>query len=429
MTALRPQPEAAPDLRIVEIDVLRGFALIGIYWINVVIFAYPQGGYSLPEFTGEARALNIGLWAFSEVFVEGAMRGLFSVLFGASTLIFLNEAKLESKDGIRVVDRYYRRCLTLIGFGIAHSFVVLAQWDLLYAYGLLGMFLFPLRNLKGSTLIMLALALFVISDFNTFRENVESLQANEELRLQSLDPSSAAREQFRETSIEDFQTDLTIYGSSYWDIFQAQVPLVVEQQSTKMYSEQVFDVGGMMLLGMALFKLGILTGQRSLQFYVVLAIVGFLAGGMLHAVESYEVWRVGFNSDARDPFLMMPYNIGRMFVTLGYIGLFGILLRLGVVRKIADYLAPVGRMALTNYVGQTVFSVLFFYGFGLGFYGYLERYELVWVFLVVIAIQLIASYFWLRHYRFGPLEWMWRSITYGSYQPMRRSLSRPQKPA
>ncbi len=419
MTTPQPRLDAAPDLRIVEIDVLRGFALIGIYWINVVIFAYPQGGYSLPELFGEARGLNVGLWAFSEVFVEGAMRGLFSVLFGASTLIFLNEAKLESKDGIRVVDRYYRRCLTLIAFGLAHSFVLLGQWDLLYAYGLLGMFLFPLRNLKGSTLIVIALTLFVISDLNTFNANIEELQANEEQRIQSLQPNSEAREQFRTTSLTEFQTDFDTYRSGYSGIFQSQAPLVVEEQSSKMYSDHFYDVGGMMLLGMALFKLGVLTGQRSLQFYLVLAAVGFVAGGMLHAVECYEIWRVGFNSEARDPLLMMPYNIGRMFVTLGYIGLFGVLVRLGFVKRIASYLAPVGRMALTNYVGQTVLSVLFFYGFGLGYYGYLERYELVWVFIAVIAIQLATSNLWLRHYRFGPLEWLWRSITYGSYQPMR----------
>ncbi|MBU1210305.1 MAG: DUF418 domain-containing protein [Alphaproteobacteria bacterium] len=423
MTHPRPQFEPAPDLRIVEIDVLRGIALIGIYWINVVIFALPHGAYSLPELLGEARQLNVGLWAFSEIFVEGAMRGLFSILFGASTLIFLNEAKLESKDGIRVVDRYYRRCLTLILFALVHAFILLGQWDLLYAYGLLGMFLFPLRNLKGTTLIAVALALFVISDFNTFSDNYEALQGNEEARQLTLDRSSDYRDQVRKNNLDDFQADFDTYRSTYLDIFKAQIPVIVEQQSSKMYSDHFFDVGGMMLIGMALFKLGVLTGQRSLRFYLILAAVGYATGGMLHGVECYELWRADFNSEARDPFLMMPYNIGRLMMTLGHLGTFGILVRRGVVARIAPYLAPLGRMALTNYVGQTVLSVLFFYGFGLGYFGYLERYELTWVFLAVIAIQLIASNIWLRHYRIGPLEWLWRSMIYGRYQPMRRAPS------
>lgn len=426
MTNPRLRLESAPDLRIVEIDVLRGIALIGIYWINVVIFGLPHGAYSLPALLGDATELNVGLWAFSEVFVEGAMRGLFSILFGASTLIFLNEAKLESENGIRVVDRYYRRCLTLIAFGLIHAFVLLGQWDLLYAYGLLGLFLFPLRNIKASTLIAIALTLFVISDFNTFTENLEALSGNDEQRQLSLDPSSDYREQVRATTVDEFQSDFDTYRAGYLGIFEMQVPVIVEQQSSKMYTDHVFDVGGMMLMGMALFKLGVLTGQRSLQFYLVLAAIGYLAGGMLHGVESYELWRVDFNAEARDPFLMMPYNIGRLMMTLGHIGAFGAFVRFGVIRRIAPILAPVGRMALTNYIGQTVMSVLFFYGCGLGYFGYLERYELTWVFLAVIAIQIVASNFWLRHYRFGPLEWLWRSITYGSYQQMRRtSLNSP----
>ncbi|MBU2581798.1 MAG: DUF418 domain-containing protein [Alphaproteobacteria bacterium] len=417
----RPQNDSAPDLRIVEIDVLRGIALIGIFWINVVIFGLPHGAYSLPVLLGDAVDLNIGLWAFSEVFVEGAMRGLFSLLFGASTLIFLNEAKLESKDGIRVVDRYYRRCLTLLAFGLVHAFILLGQWDLLYAYGLLGMFLFPVRNFKASTLIAIAMVLFVISDFNTFTENYEALLGNDEQRQLSLDPGSDYRDEVRATTVDEFQSDLTTYRSGYLDIFLAQIPVIVEQQSSKMYTDHFYDVGGMMLIGMALFKLGILTGQRSLQFYLVLAAVGYLAGGMLHGVECYELWRVDFNAEARDPFLMMPYNIGRLMMTLGHIGTFGALIHFGVIKRLAPYLAPVGRMALTNYIGQTVLSVLFFYGCGLGYFGYLERYELTWVFLAVIGIEIVSSIVWLKYYRFGPLEWLWRSITYGSFQKMSRT--------
>lgn len=420
MTSPRPQLGAAPDLRIKEIDVLRGIALIGIYWINVVIFALPHGAYSLPNLLGDAEAINIGTWAFSEVFVEGTMRALFSMLFGASTLIFLNEAKLETGGGLATVDRYYRRCLVLMLFGLIHAYLLLAQWDLLFMYGLLGMFLFPVRNLTPRLLIVLAVVLFLISDVNSWNENFESLKGNEEIRTLSPQKTKPYFDQMRQTNTDEMQADYDTYRSGYWDIFVAQQPVVSEQQSSKVYSEHFFDIGGMMLMGMALFKLGVLTGKRSMTFYLSMWAVGWLVGGSLRGIEAHELYLVDFNSDARDPFYLMPYNTDRIIMTLGHVGLFGVVLKAGLLKWCSPALSAVGRLALTNYVGQTVLSILFFYGFGLGFYGYFERYQLTWVFLAVVAIQIVLSILWLRHYRMGPLEWLWRSIIYGQWQPLTR---------
>ena len=423
MTRPRSQLGAAPDLRILEIDVLRGIALIGIYWINVVIFAFPHGAYSLPILFGDAKTANLTVWAFSEVFVEGTMRGLFSLLFGASTLIFLDEAKLEGRDGLNVVDRYYRRCLTLMLFGLVHAYVLLAQWDLLYAYGLLGMFLFPLRNLRASTLIVLGLLLFVISDFNTWSENQEGLASHEDLRGKTSRQLAEYREESRQGDLEEMELEFATYLSGYTEIFLGQAPAIAEQQSNKMYADHLFDIGGMMLFGMALLKLGILTGKRTLMFYMLLALAGYGSGGLLRGIETYELWLAEFVSETRNPSFFMPYNISRLAMTLGHVGLVGALMKSGWMSGAANYLAPVGRLALTNYVGQTLFSVLFFYGFGLGFFGYFERYQLIWVFLAVVVFQIITSRFWLRRFRMGPLEWLWRSMIYGSRQPLLRERS------
>jgi uncharacterized protein len=425
MKSSRPQLAAAPDLRIVEIDVLRGIALIGIYWINIVIFALPHGAYSYPHLLGTADNLNIPMWAFSEVFVEGTMRALFSILFGASTLIFLDEAKLSSQNGILVVDRYYRRCLTLMIFGLIHAYILLSQWELLYAYGLLGMFLFPLRNMKSRTLVAVALALFIISDYNTLSENYQSLEGNEHLRSMSVPDRVQYRNKIRATNTEEMQQEIPIYRSGYLEIFSAQAPVVSAQQSTKMYSDHFFDIGGMMLIGMALMKMGALTGKRSMQFYLLLALGGYTVGGFLHSVEAYQLWLNDFNPESRDPWLFMPYNIARLAMTLGHIGLFGILLRVGWITRMAGFFAPLGKMALSNYVGQSLISAFVFYGFGLGYFAYLERYQLTFVFLAVILVQIVASTAWLQHFRYGPLEWLWRSIIYGTPQPLVKPSAQP----
>jgi len=420
LSSPRPKVGAAPDFRIVEIDVLRGIALIGIYWINVVIFAFPHGAYSLPILIGDAKTANVTVWAFSDVFVEGTMRGLFSLLFGASTLIFLDEAKLEFRDGLRVVDRYYRRCLTLMMFGLLHAYVLLAKWDLLYAYGLLGMFLFPLRNLSARTLIVLGLLLFIISDFNTWSETQEALKGYEELRGKTSQQIAEYRDESHQGDVGEMELELVTYLSGYSDIFRAQAAAVAEQQSSSVYADHFFGIGGMMLLGMALMKLGILTGKRSIRFYTGLALAGYGLGGSLRGIETYELWLADFVSETRNPSLFMPYNIGRIAMTLGHVGLIGALMKVGWMTGAASYLSPVGRLALTNYVGQTLFSVFFFYGVGLGFFGYFERYQLIWVFLAVVVFQIIASRVWLRRFRVGPLEWLWRSMIYGSPQPLLR---------
>ena len=130
--------DEAPYVRIVQMDVLRGFAVLGIYWINIFVFALPYSDYGIPEELNDNSMINLVIQVISEIFVEGTMRGLFSALFGASALIFLAEARLAA-SGLELVDRYYRRTLILIMFGVIHGYLLLWPYDVLYAYGLLGL--------------------------------------------------------------------------------------------------------------------------------------------------------------------------------------------------------------------------------------------------------------------------------------------------
>jgi len=409
---------AAPDLRIIQIDALRGLALLGIYWINVVIFAFPHGAYAWPNLLGEGDQANIAHWAFSDVFVEGTMRGLFSMLFGASALIFLDEARLQSRGGLQIVDLYYRRNLILIGFGLIHAYLLLAQWDLLFAYGLFAFFLFPLRNLTAKALAISGLSLLVIGDLFTFYNGFGD-EEQEALRQLTGVAVGERMEELREATIAGMQTDAIVYLSGYFDILAYQMPLVAAQESTEMYNDHVFDIGGMMLIGMALYKLGVFSGKASIKTLLIMSCIGYTVGCSLRIFEIYQIWSVDFDTERRDPWLVMPYNVGRLCVALGHIGLFCALMQSRLAHPVVRYLAAVGRLALTNYVGQTVISAFIFFGFGLGLFAYFERYQLMYVCLAVWALQLVASHFYLKRYRIGPLEWLWRSLTYGRRQPIR----------
>lgn len=436
-----PTVHQAPNIRITQLDVLRGFAVLGIYWINVVIFGLPSGGYALPNMLGQAENLNIGHWIFSELFFEGSMRGLFSMLFGASAMVFLDESRLGA-SGLIIVDRYYRRSLLLILFGIIHAYVLLWPYDVLYAYGLIGLLLFPLRKLGVKILIIAGCLLLVLGDMeyikplaNQPENSVTSAleepltqtasklpsdhsETNDEDNSENTDPKSKQEEDYRESMQAQMEEDTLLHQSGYVKIFIGQLEEVVSQQSLYMYSVHFYDIGGMMLLGMALLRLGVLSGKRSLRFYVLLALAGYVISIVIRSYTITSELSHGFVPENINESGGVTYAIGRLPLTLGHIGLVGVLCHLSVFNFITNTLAKVGRLALTNYIMQTLISIWLFYGVGWGMIGEFERYQLSYVCLAVWVIQISFSIKWLKHYQFGPLEWAWRSMIYGKRQPM-----------
>jgi len=438
----------APYVRFIQIDVLRGFALLGIYWINVFVFGLPTLGYFFPPELNDESLVNSTISIISEVYIEGTMRGLFSILFGAGALIFLDEAKLAS-SGMDLVDRYYRRTMLLVLFGVIHAYLLLWPYDVLYAYGLFGLLLFPLRNLPVKVLLACALVLLAIGDLDiqapgvdgvtkTSLENADIAGEDELQGKNDHNPRSFALSPKTEISatkyiegsyeiapsqppwsdsIARLQNSLSpeIYHSGYATIFSLQRYLVVAKQSITIYQDYLFDIGGMMLLGMALLKIGVLTGQRTVYVYLLLALFGYGIG----SVARFFLTLDGPNSDS---VLNMTtgYNLGRLLIALGHIGLVGLLCRSEWLNFVTRLLAGVGRMALTNYIMQTVISIFLFYGFGFGFYAELERYQLTLVCIGVWLFQIAFSNIWLVWYRHGPLEWAWRSLIYGKMQSLRR---------
>jgi uncharacterized protein len=438
----------APYVRFVQIDVLRGFALLGIYWINVYIFGLPSLDYYIPLELNDDSLVNSAIGVFSAVYIEGTMRGLFSILFGASALIFLDEAKLASR-GMDLVDRYYRRTLLLILFGVIHAYFLLWPYDVLYAYGLFGLFLFPLRKLTVKTLLTCALVLLAIGDLDiqmprldnsieSSLQNVDFAEEDEteirkELRAHSETLSANTKSAVKEDVGESDQTSVNIlpwnnsidrlqallspglYHSGYAKIFSMQSHLVVIKQSFAIYQDYIFDIGGMMVLGMALFKIGLLTGQYAGRVYFLLALFGYVTGTVIRYLLSAD----GMNTNSVLG-VTTGYNTGRLFITLGHIGLVGMLCHTAWLNYVTRLLAGVGRMALTNYIMQTVISIFLFYGFGFSLYAKLERYQLTLVCVGVWLFQIVSSNLWLIWYKHGPLEWVWRSMIYGNKQSIRR---------
>lgn len=416
--------------RFPQLDVLRGFAVMGIFWVNVIYFGWPYDANLYPILFGGMRELNVLGWGFIHLLVEGAMFALFSMLFGASSLMLLSGGRLAGPGGLRAVDLYYRRNLWLIAFGLLHAFVLLWPLEILFTYGVLGLVLFPLRNLKPRTLLLLGV-LMIAWGTNPLPSLLPEPQDAETSQPTQTPQTAATVKRLSDDELlkalddrfEDMGVELALYHSDYLTIFSGNVDVAIGQQTTNLYEDNVWDAGGMMLVGMALFKWGVLTGQRSLLFYLLMTLLGFASAILLRLPGVSAGIESGFDPEQIRFLSSVPSLLGRLPLALGYVGLIMLLCRWERLRFLTGALAAAGRLAFTHYVLQTVFSILVFYGFGLALFGAFPYYQLILLAMLFGAIQVVLSVYWLRHFRQGPLEWLWRSLVQLKRQPFRRVLS------
>lgn len=410
--------------RRIELDVLRGFAVLGIYWVNIIYFGWPYEANLYPTLFGGSQQLNIVSWGFIHLAVEGAMFALFSMLFGASAMMLLDARRLSAPDGLQAVEYYYRRNLWLIAFGLLHAFLLLWPFEILFSYGVLGLFLFPLRTLRPVTLLLIGMLLvsWGTNPLRLLAPSPQSEQAEEHHGYTATAPLgqdelvNALQEQ-----LDDMAAESVLYHSGYLDIFLVNVGIAAGQQSTNLYEDNLWDAGGMMLIGMALFKWGVLSGQRSLLFYLVMTVLGFGSAILLRLPMVSTVIASGFDPEQMPLLASTPHLIARLPLALGYVGLILLLCRWHALHPLHKALAATGRLAFTHYVAQTLFSIFLFYGFGLNLFGELPYYQLILIAALFGAGQLLLSIAWLSYFQQGPLEWLWRALVHRKLPPFRRS--------
>jgi uncharacterized protein len=424
-------PAAAPTSRaerITALDTLRGFALLGILLMNIVPFGMHGAAYTDPTVTGGAAGANLAVWAVLHVLAEGKMRCLFSMVFGAGVILLTS--RLEARGG--GADIYYRRTLWLLLFGVAHAYLL---WlgDILYPYALCALILYPVRKLPAKTLLRIGGIIVLFSalayiglGFKT-QETIAQGRAAEQAaaRGDKLTPEQEeARKEFEEwrkvhrPTPEELAKDAEEWRGSVPSVLQARARGVFFFHGKPFYHPFFWDIWSMMFIGMGLMKMQVLGAERPLRQYLGMALLGY---GIGIPVNSYTAWliiRSNFDP-ALHAFANSTYDIGRLSIALGHLGMVMIFCQRGWLRGLLSRLGAIGQMAFSNYILQSVICAFVFTGYGFGLYGRLQRYELYYVVAAVWVLQLIASPLWLRYYRFGPLEWAWRSLTYWKRQPLR----------
>jgi uncharacterized protein len=186
------------------------------------------------------------------------------------------------------------------------------------------------------------------------------------------------------------------------------------------YRYDLWDVLSMMLIGIALFKLKVLSAEKSYRFYGIMTILGYGVGLTTNYFEINYVMDHNFSllSYSRTN---ITYDLGRVGVAIGHIGLIMLFCKLPLLKWLKFGLTAVGKMALTNYVMHSIICMFYFTGVGFGMFGKLQRHELLYVVFLIWIFQLILSPIWLKYFHFGPLEWIWRNLSYGKIYKIRKS--------
>lgn len=429
-----PRPVAKAD-RIQTIDLVRGLALLGILMMNIPGFGYLNS--SIFELVKHPQSADFYTFAVVETAFSGTMRALFSMLFGAGMVLFMTNKK-EMGDGPAVAEFYYRRLIWLVLFGVFNAYVLLWPGDILFFYGLCGMLLFPFRKLKPGWLIVLALTCIFI---NIFRNDLfyNDLRANragylEAVRLEKAKKKPTAKQLEAKAAWETFEKNfkpdkkkdektLKERRSGYSTVFMLLLPDNSNIESWGVYFGS-WDMLAMMFLGMALFGWGFFSNKLPTSTYATTLLIGYGLG--LPISWFYMKTEVDWISNVAkvvDYYRVVPwdvYDLRRALLALGHASLLILVYRWDIVPWLMKALTAVGQMAFTNYLMQSIICTFIFHGYGLGYYGKLSFHELYYVVFGVWIFQLIISPIWLNYFRFGPFEWLWRSLTYWKMQPMKR---------
>jgi uncharacterized protein len=387
--------------RIHSLDLLRGFAVLGILIMNITSFSQISMAYLNPTIGAGLEGYNKYFHAFNYIFADTRFMSIFSMLFGAGVVLFTQ--RIEAK-GAKAFGLHYKRMFWLLLFGLIHAYLI---WhgDILVAYAICGSLVFFFRKSSVRKLLIFSIIFFLVPiGFNSLTYYGMPSEQLEEIFS------------FFNPSTQEIAKQTEAMLGSYSEQLPLRIKEAVNLQTLAFLIEIFWRTMSMMLLGMLLYKKGILSAEKSHFFYLKMMTFGFVVGLIVSGFGLYQAYSIEWKGS-----YVMNIGANYKFVSavsmaLGYIGMLMWFYKKGILKQLQLRLQSVGRMAFTNYIGMSVICGFVFYGHGFGLFGSLDRLQ---QFLVVIAIwvlMLIISPLVLKKYRFGPLEWIWRKLTYLSFK-------------
>ena len=438
------EPDGAP--RIAVLDIMRGIAILGILFMNI-----NDMGASLYASFDDIRHLgwsasDQAAWWLREVLANGTARCLLEMLFGAG-MVILTERAATKAGGWAIMRGYYARNLILFAFGLVHIFILLWPGDILHTYGLAALVAFLFRRLRPRWLITIGLSLAVLmltlggyfGYYRTLetRAQVSAIQAKVTAgeKISAADRKVLAgdaeakqeRAQAKAKSKADIAAEDTARTGTFMTWARMQWHVIVELESNFLELLFVWEASSVMLIGAALYKLGILQGRRSREFYIGLAAIAYVVG------VSLRIW--GALAQTAPPgtgphFAAFTYEVARLAMTLGHVGAINLLVTTGFGAAMLRPFVAAGRTALSIYIAQTLICLWVLYPpFMLALYGKMTWGPLMVSAFLINALLLVGANLWVKRFDIAPVEWAWRSLVEGRVLPWRKRPRAVSEPA
>jgi uncharacterized protein len=418
-TDLSAKPVVAPVQqaeRIQIVDILRGFALFGILLVNMAIFSYPFQSILFPAAPDMLWYDRAAVWLI-HFLAEGKFYALFSLLFGLGMILLME--RIEGR-GRRFVPFYVRRLLALLLIGVVHAFLI---WpgDILIIYALLGFPLILFRKAKPRTLLIWAIILIAIPLlFMAAATGLVALGSMTPEGAQQIEQSFAAT---KAGYLADVARGYEVYASGSF----------LEITAQRAYDYMSMGVISFFVLGfniLAMFLVGAWFGKRRIfsdldahrPFFRKLLTWGLIVGLIGNAVYATLIMGIPrYDASVELLIATVAQGIGAPLLMLAYVSAICLLALRPAWGRRLQVLAPVGQMALTNYLLESIICTLIFYGYGLALFGQVGAAWGIALSIVIYLLLIPFSHWWMKRFRYGPAEWLWRSMTYLKRQPMKRS--------
>ena len=417
LTATETAPARVGE-RIASLDFIRGIAVMGILAANIVAFGQPMAAYMYPEAFVVPHGDDSGwLWVAQFVLIDNKMRGLFSILFGAGMYLFMERAWAKGAGrGLQA-----RRLGWLMLFGVVHFFFIW-RGDILFSYALCGMLALALMQISARDQFIVGalgyfagaivwggmmLWLYLVAHGSAGEPGMPMAEMRAELEADM------------QVQLQDgeLQTQLISQGNYFGYVAH----MISEHWSDLSFFIfiWIFETLPLMLMGMALYRWGFFSGALNQTKMRVWGWSGLIVGGAISLAIALWVREGGFTFYGTQAAMVGFSYLPRLAMILGLLAL----LTLYGARAsgwLAERISAAGRAAFTNYLGTSIVMLFVFHGWALGLFGQLNRPQLYLVVLISWVLMLAWSKPWLERYRFGPLEWLWRCLTYGKLFPLRR---------
>lgn len=412
-------PPAASHDRLIAMDVTRGVAVLGILLMNIVAFAMPESAQLSPYAYGGSDAVNVGIWTADYVLIQGKMRALFTLLFGASMLLVIERADASGENGFSV---HFWRMAWLFVIGLLHLFYIWSG-DILTLYAMTGMVAFAFVDMDAKRLVRWSLLMFALQ----FLLSMIILLSLAAARSAATAPDASAE------AIMAWQDVVNQVSGGNAAVTEAVLGLYRDSYSAILayrFAEDFWhpwvqfmtfgaETLAIMLLGMALLKSGFFRGSWESRRYKRIALI--LPPVCAAAFVALALWKFSSGFDPV-PSFGIDLILGGPLAAIMAVGYAAFIVRWALTMKqgwLKQRLEAAGKAAFTNYIGTSILMTTIFYGYGLGLFGYFDRIALLGFVLLGWIVMLAWSKPWLDHFRHGPLEWVWRSLSRGRPQPMR----------